>query len=178
MGRKSRDAGKEFEQRVENALRAASQSRLVTWWAHQQPAVTRAGKPIGQSGADFALVLRGGLSGAIECKSVLGDRLARHVIRPEQARHLDTVARSGGLALLAVEFRDVSAGIVSAHLVPWLSVPWTVARSAESATRDALAEWRMRPDGSIAALTRVCPACDSVGPIGPISGCCHGGPPF
>ncbi len=178
MGHASREAGKQFEQRVQNALVAATQAGLLLWWTHQQPIVTMHGKRIGQSGADFALITRGGIAGAVECKSVRGLRLMREAIQPEQARHLNAVSKGGGLALLAAEFRCEETGIVSAHLIPWKEVPWAVARTAESVTRDALARWKMRPDGSIAALVRACPSCNTVEPLGPILRCCHGGIPF
>lgn len=179
MGHASREAGKSFEKRVQNALDAARQSGVVLWWTHQQPIMTMRGKPIGQSGADFSLLLRGGLGGAIEAKSVKGKRLMRDAIQPEQTRHLNIFAKAGCLALLAVEFRDEDSGIYSAHLVPWNLVPWEKARTAESVTRDAILDWTMRPDGSIAAMIRVCPSCNGVEPRGPIArGCCSGGIPF
>lgn len=178
MGHASREAGKEFESRVQNALTAATQAGVVAWWTHQQPIVTMRGRRIGQSGADFALILRGGISGAIEAKTVKGNRLQRDAIQPEQTRHLNVVSKHGGLALLAVEFRDEQAGIYSVHLVPWSKVPWQVARTAESVRRDDLLEWAMKPVESIASLVRVCPSCDGVEPVGAVTRCCSGGLPF
>lgn len=177
MGHSSRDAGKAFELRIENALTVAMQSRVVSWWAHQQPAYSRFGTPLKPSGADFVFVLRGGVSGCVECKSLKGSRLARSAIAPEQSRHLDAVSKERGLALLAVEFRDEEKGIFSSHLIPWDAVPWKVARSAEAVSMDALQGYKLQPAGSIASMLQVCVACSTYRPLGISVECCrtHGG---
>ena len=76
--------------------------------------------------------------GAAEAKSTKSESLPRKRIEPLQARHLDHTARVRALALLLVEFRLPDD--VYHFAIPWLQVPWSVARTAESLTlSDALA---------------------------------------
>jgi len=92
--------------------------------------------------ADYVLCLAGGHYAAVEAKACDGLRLYRHRIAPLQARHLDTVARGGALALLLVAFRDPAPDYFA---VPWLEVPWEKARSADNVCAVALASWRIAP---------------------------------
>jgi len=88
--------------------------------------------------ADYVLCLHWGWYGAVEAKACDGPRLYRTRIAPLQSRHLHTVARGGGLALLLVRFDDDYA-------VPWLEVPWEQARSADSVSAASIAQWRIAP---------------------------------
>jgi hypothetical protein len=84
---------------------------------------------------------------AIECKSIKGDRLPRSMIETDQEKHLDAVARSGGLALLAGEYRVKRERI--RFFCPWLEVPWKVINSAESVLLEDVEQWLEQPGGKI-----------------------------
>lgn len=112
--------------------------------------VSRGGKPIEWAGtgpADYQGVIRGGIAIAVEAKSV-ERRLSRADVRLHQQRDLDAVAQLGGIALLAVEIRDLQV----IAIVPWLSVPWTQrSRQIDGRTvishtvgAEELAPWRLR----------------------------------
>ena len=178
-GHASRDAGRSFEERIKNALVVATQQGIVAWWAHQEPAYTRFGVPLKDSGADFVLVLKGGLAGAIECKSTKTARLMWDAVAHEQARHLDATHRAGGLALLAAEFRE-ETGIHHSYLVPWDRIPWEKARTALSVTADALekAGYGLQSSGSIARHLQSCVSCGAYHPIVGTKVCCRASAPF
>ena len=99
--------------------------------------------------ADYTGVLLDGRSGTlgVEAKS-REERLYRHGksgISPKQQRYLDSIVRGGGgLALLAVRFTGGSAP--GDYVVPWQSVPWAVAKSAESVTAVDLSFWKIPAD--------------------------------
>lgn len=172
MGHKSRDAGSSFEKRVQGALVAAQQAGVVAWWSHQHPLMNQRGTYVGQTGADFVLVLVGGTSGAIEAKSVKGASMPRDRIEPEQARHLTAVARERGVALLALEFVDEERGAKDQFLVPWDAVPWKLARTSERVyARDLSLLYRMRPMSTIENLVEKCHVCRRYGLFG--RGCCQ-----
>ena len=155
-GRRARRSGVEFEQWMHGQLDAAV---LVGRLAHYHPIWPEAGYERvadGKGGwrfelvwkadahADVAGVLTDGRALVIECKSVEGGRLEKSAVEPQQQRHLDAVAKAGGLgglALLAVEFRTEGRATRSLrrYVIPWTQVPWTKARTALSIEeRDAL----------------------------------------
>ncbi len=90
--------------------------------------------------ADWTGTLEGGRSLAVEQKSTKDNRLALSAVEPKQQKHLEAVARAGGLALLVVEFRNPPL-VARQFAIPWLDVPWTVARTAKSVCAGDLAKW-------------------------------------
>lgn len=185
MGHASRDAGKEFEARIDNALAVGMQTGVVVWYAHQQPTVTMFGKRIAKSGADYVLALAGGTAGAIECKSAVpkkndAHRIGLDAFTGKQKDHLDATARSGGLALAALEYRDPRSGVVRAFIVPWQLVPWKKLTSRHVVElEDIDARWTMPTTGTIAAYVKKCVGCARYYPAhAPFAACCSGGPPF
>lgn len=78
---------------------------------------------------------------AIEAKSVEGTRFYRANVTKEQQDHLDAVSLAGGLALLALCFRNDSG--FARYVVPWSLVPWRKLRSSESVEADMpeLRQW-------------------------------------
>ena len=179
-GRKAQVAGSSAESWLdaqhEIALRLGILARIDKI---DPPAVVRNGKvEFGErTGADYVGMLGSGLAGkpvyglatycAIESKSTLKEYLPRAEVKKEQQRHLDEVARGGGLALLVVEFRgEPSAEVVLAtgevalrvhggvqfnpayrrYCVPWQDVPWQVLKTAQSVSEEALAKagWQVQ----------------------------------
>lgn len=91
--------------------------------------------------ADYVGCLGSGGYLSAEAKSTSHKRLLRSVIEPLQARHLDLVAKAGGLALLLAEFR--SDGL-KRFAIPWAEVPWKIARSADGITPDDVLSWQVQ----------------------------------
>lgn len=150
-GRLAHAAGESLERWLDSQHKAARAMGLGHIRKVGPPVIVgRGGKPIEWAGtgpADYQGVLRGGRAIAIEAKSV-ERRLSRADVRLHQQRDLEAVAELGGIALLAVEIRDLQVIAV----VPWRDVPWTQrtrqidGRSVTSHTVGAeeLAPWRLR----------------------------------
>lgn len=181
MGHASREAGGSFEKRVESYLLIAKQQLIVAWWIKQQPAVTRFGKPIAQTGADFVGCLCGSaIMFAIECKSAAERKSAKRIARDEftekQQAHLECVARAQGLALAAIEFRDEQSGEKHSFLVPWASMPWKTPRSSESVSREDIpAQFAIRHESPLNVYVQRCFRCSSYFPVGSRGSCCATG---
>lgn len=160
--------GKAFEKDVIGGqLEAARQRGTVAYLEHAEPGYRlMGGRPIAteQGGADWSgFFANGALAFAIESKSVQGDRfyyndLLRKTkqgtkVPRQQMVHLGACDRAGGLALLALEFRDVetfagqSVAPPKRFAVPWAEVPWEVAISAKSVRPEALKGWELAPTG-------------------------------
>lgn len=104
--------------------------------------------------ADYTGVLwGGGQTLGVEAKSVSRDYLPKSMIEVRQAEHLTAVARAGGIALLLAEFR-LDAGRPFRSAIPWLEVPWSVARSVESINSAAVEKWRIVADPAACYLSR------------------------
>jgi len=160
-GRKAKRRGEALETWVRGLLISALLALVIAHWMQIWPEAKHKRAPDGRGGwrfelrwgarahADFAGTTADGRSFAIECKTVEGARLPRARIAAQQVKHLDAVARAGGVALLALEFRDegpvVSVG--RQYLVPWGQVPWVVARSAQAVEEASLARWRIKHGG-------------------------------
>lgn len=189
MGHLSNDVGKAFDGRLEAAMEIAQQTRVIEWFAHQQPAFTLSRKPVKQSGTDFVGVLRGGLMLAVESKSVKGDTLefdlivpdptAKHpygAFRQEQVAHLNGTQRAGGVALVAVEFR-----LEHSHhpfLIPWdeLGRLWKPRVKRRTVKLDEIPDrWIMPHEGVIASRLLRCEGCGTYRALGPRrTNCCWG----
>lgn len=94
--------------------------------------------------ADYTGILEGGRYLAVEAKSTEKGRLLRNVVEPRQQEHLEVVTRAGGLALLLIEFRREP--FFARYAVPWLEVPWTKLRTAESVAAEDIGIWIIKPD--------------------------------
>lgn len=130
-------AGKLHEKRIEAELRVAVEQGVIAWWAKNEPTFRAVGRgkflPVAAGGADFAGVLTGGLAFSVEAKSTGEPRFYRSAIPEGQARHLDAVAKNGGLAVLAVQFRTGPGGVGwPSFALPWGAVPWAMQRDALS----------------------------------------------
>lgn len=141
MSRVQQAAGARFEQWIEAQHAVARNRGLLVHAEHTQAVARVIGGMVVYAApgvADYVLCLTGGHYAAVEAKACDGPRLYRSRIGPLQARHLEAVARGGALALLVVEFGDVSA---ARFAVPWLDVPWARARSADSVSAADLIPW-------------------------------------
>lgn len=98
---------------------------------------------VGKGVADYIGTLEGGRSFALEAKSTSGEYLPKSEIDTKQAEHLQLVALAGGLALLLVEFRSDEHPYWRRYAVPWLEVPWEVARTAQRVVQDKIEKWRV-----------------------------------
>ena len=147
-GRRNKAAGDSCEAWVEAQHDMAKRLGALAHVVHNEPhAKYIRGRLIYTSAgvADYTGILNNGTYVAIECKSTSKDALPRAAIKPMQARHLDAVAKAGGVALLLVEFRGRA---LSKFAIPWDKVPWTTKRTAESLSFDAelLYPWTIYPD--------------------------------
>lgn len=146
-GHSARDAGKEFEDAVDGWLTRLRQQRVVEWWEANRP--ERAGAVFtGKSGADRHGILRGGVAMAMEVKSTRpGDKFERRRISEKQEAHLAAAARSGGLSLLALQFRMAPPTPHCIALIPWDEAPWSRPYSQWVLTVEDCAQWMVPPEG-------------------------------
>ena len=156
-GRINKASGDAFESFLEIHHSYALRLGILAHIEHNQPEAKMIhGRLIytRQGVADYTgtLMNKVGSTLAVEAKSTSGKRLAKSVIQPRQASHLDAVAKAGGFALLLVEFRH--GPVPDRYAIPWLEVPWKVARSAESVVSEDIISWQI--DGSC-YLTRFIP---------------------
>jgi hypothetical protein len=158
--------GQLFQDGIANQLEAARMMGEIAWWEHNQPLFRPIGKgrfvAVARGGADFAGILPGGgIAFAIEAKSCDDDRFYRSWLPENQTSHLDAVARAGGLALLAIQFRGAPCS--PSYLVEWFSVPWLTIRSAPSIGPADLVGSSMARGGFLLAPFLVrCPRCRRV----------------
>jgi len=148
VGRFSQGVGDSFEKWVEGALDAALRLGIITHWVHNMPVakmIHGQWKPVAPGIADYSAIGNNqhGTLIATEAKNY-ARRLPRNEISREQQRHLDAVVRAGGLAFLLARIRD--EGVAQNFAVPWQSVPWAVAKSAQSVTAADLAPWKVPAD--------------------------------
>lgn len=158
-GRAAQRIGDALERWVASYLATAVQAGVLAWWikiqagAKEGPVRDRGSggwrKGIiwtARAAADFAGFTPSGRPVAIECKTVAGVRLYHAAIEPQQLDHLARTSSAGGIALLAVEFRNEGRATRDArqYFIPWHLVPWETARSAPSLTELGAAPWRER----------------------------------
>lgn len=140
-GRTAQQAGSNFESWIETQHEIAERLGILAHVEHSEPHAKMIGGRLTYASpgtADyFGTLDRCGLSYACEAKSTSAPRFQRSGIEPKQQKHLEAVARAGGLALLLVEFRYRQARFA----IPWLQVPWEVKRTAESITPDSVGQW-------------------------------------
>lgn len=160
MGHFANDAGKAWEQTVDRRLAMLKHTGVVAWYEHQQPElyslgmVRRGGRMIqafgkgAPSGADFSGALVGRTAFGVEAKSKGPKEGADPILILEddvsdrQREHMDTLARAGHLAVLAVQFRlERDPWVLAA--IPWLEVPWEVPRSRHVLRHTAALPWRI-----------------------------------
>lgn len=148
-GRRAKQAGNAFEDYLRGHHELAQARGIL---AHvdkiDPPAVVRSGRVEfgARTVSDWIGMLVGGRYLAVEQKSTLQAYLPRSELTDKQQKHLEVVAHSGGLALLAVEFRARPVGEARdvpprRYVVPWLEVPWQVLRTAESVAETAIHKW-------------------------------------
>lgn len=94
--------------------------------------------------ADYIGCLEGGRYLALEAKSTKDSRFPKSEISHKQQDHLDRVAKTGGLALLLIEFRYFEGSIRFA--IPWQDIPWKIKRTAESISAEDLSCFVIDPD--------------------------------
>lgn len=151
----ARHAGASFEGWLEVHHREAVRVGLLAWWRHVSPRVMWIGhgakaqaKVVGEACADYVGQLATtGRALVVEAKSTSHARFALAQLEVQQLAHLDACAAGGGLAILAIEFREQGEGtlrILGRYAVPWQSVPWQVLRSARSVGPAELAPWLVR----------------------------------
>lgn len=178
-GKNAFAAGKEFEVKCVGArLKADHQAGILRHLTHSQPTFRRVGKeffPVAQGGADWVGILSGSsMSVAVESKSTKKGFFAYEQIPDGELEHLDAVASSRGISLLAIEFRDeeefasVFISPPQRFLVPWEQVPWKIARKNKRITPELLVGWEMPSTGNslLVDFIRRCPTCRSVFPVG------------
>lgn len=164
-GRRAKRLGDELERWVGSYLATAVRAGALAWWMKVHPGVVHRRALIDgrwgfklawgeRAAADFVGLLPDGRMLAIECKSIEGQRLPRRAIQPQQLAHLGAVSTTGGVALLAAEFRDEGAAGYAArqYVIPWHLVPWVTARTAESLTELDATPWRERRGEFLARL--------------------------
>jgi len=177
-GARAQAAGEAFEELVEGLLKAATQTGLVADWEHTQPLFRRLGAgrfaPVAAGRADYSGMLVGGLAFALECKSTKEARFYRRQLPPRQVAHLDATLRGGGLALLAVEFRE--AIHVHRFAIPWGAIPWARALSADSIRASALEIHRLRYPWLLEPHLARCEACGRASALGRHTCCVRSAP--
>ena len=148
-GRANKASGAKFELWLEYQHITALQLGILAHIEKTEPRATFVkGKLIytAKSCADFVGVLdRCGTTIAIEAKSTK-DRFYKSEVSDKQQDHLSRVAHAGGIALLAIEFRDKLISMPLRFAIPWLSVPWRVAKTSESLTLEGLLKWPSIPE--------------------------------
>jgi hypothetical protein len=135
IGRLSQAVGEHFENWIDGQHEMAMRLGILAHVEKNEPHSKMLGGHLIHTApgvADRTGTLEGGRSLAVECKSTSDKRLSKSAISKRQAEHLDAVGRAGGLALLLVEFRSLTAPLYRRFVVPWLEVPWKVLRSAKS----------------------------------------------
>lgn len=145
IGRSAKAAGDAFEVWIETQHEIAERLGILAHIEHNEPHSRIVGGRLIYASAgvsDYTGTLEGGLSYACEAKSTSAERFPRSKIEPKQQRHLEAVARAGGLALLLVEFRYPSTvSPPERFAVPWLKIRWQVRRTAESVGPNDLDAW-------------------------------------
>jgi len=152
--RRAQASGDAFEQVLERHIFTPLQGAgVIARWDHLEPPMKRVRStdglrfvPTEKTGADYVLMLRGGLYCAAEAKSCDSDRFPRRNIKAHQERHLTETVNGGGLAFLLLHFRGQSVPW-SCYWIPWAQVPWTTRRTAESLTTDDVRPWRVESWG-------------------------------
>jgi hypothetical protein len=163
-GRTAKLVGDLFEDWIDGQHEMAQRLGILAHIAHNQ-AQSKIVKGrlsyVAKGVADYTGMLVGGTTLAVEAKSTALKSLARKAIKKKQADQLDAVARAGGHAFLLVEFRIKTVPLRLRFAVPWLEIPWTVKRSAQSVSAEALQKWKIEP--GTCYLSRVHPGGPAVG---------------
>lgn len=157
------DAGKAFEALIVAELEQERRAGRVERHDRHQPLYRciRPGVyvPAEKGGADHFGALAGGLSFAIEDKSVIGSSLPWTRLTEGERRHLQDVHRARGLALLAVELRPPSAPAPLRFVVPWDRVGWRKSGSGLGVGLLGLAGWELREGEFLRRFVSWCPHC-------------------
>lgn len=160
-GHRAKQAGEAFEAWLAAQHRLAEHRGVLAWARAVSPRVRWVGhgaaaraKVVGDACADFLGQLADGRALVVEAKSrrAADGPLYFTEIEPQQREQLDACARHAGVALLALEFREVDGFVLTPRrfVVPWPSVPWRVRKTAQSlALEDLIAcgtDWQVRAD--------------------------------
>lgn len=151
-GRRAKAAGSAWETWIETQHEKARHFGILAHVEHAEPhtRVINGRVEYTEKGvADYFGTLEGGRSLATETKSTKASRFPRNEVSSKQQDHLERVARAGGLALLAIEFRVVETFGTWQRLrfaVPWLEVPWQIKRTAESVSAEDLKGWEVHSE--------------------------------
>ncbi len=176
MGHFTRDIGKQLEDATATKLTVLRQQGIVAWWQKNDPSYRRRGgfyQPTIASGADFSGTFMGGLSFALETKSIgvkketgkIDEFCLEQRIPVVQLDHLNATARSGAVSILVLQFRHPNAPW-ALFGVPWLQVPWRKHRVRHFVTHDDLGSFRL-PAHTMILDQFVAPTCITPG-SGPI----------
>jgi len=149
IGRLSQAAGSSFESWIDGQHEVAKMIGILAYVAHNQVETNvikgRLTRTAASESDYTGLLDRGAKYFACEAKSTKAESLPRAAVQPKQQKHLEIVARAGGLALLLVEFRITELPLRYRFAVPWLEVPWVTKRSAESVSAEQLGPWLIAP---------------------------------
>lgn len=163
IGRSAKAAGDAWERYIEAEHQKAEMLGILAFVEHSEPHAKMIGGRFqftSPGTADYVGTLdRSGLSFCAELKSTYKDHLLKSAVEPKQQRHLEAVARAGGLALLLIEFRrqplpGVPIALHDRFAVPWLKVPWKVKRTAESVSVEDLGEWVIKHEPGYCYLSK------------------------
>jgi hypothetical protein len=146
MSLESKVVGAAFESFLETQHAIAERTGILAHVVHNQPTANFVGGRLvyTEAGvADYTGTLdRGAVTFAAEAKSTKQDYLKKSAITDLQQRHLTAVACAGGLALLVVEYRFDSHPFRTRFAIPWLKVPWKIAKTKERLNAaDISSEW-------------------------------------
>jgi hypothetical protein len=145
-GRAAQHFGEMWEMWGDGQLAAGVFKGVIAHYTHTQPVakyINGVLTYVDSGVSDFVGMLEGGKQFVAEFKSVAEGRLYKSIVAKDQAEQLEAVARGGGLALLVGEFRDDGSGQRFRFAAPWLSMPWKVARSAESVLPEDMVKWQI-----------------------------------
>lgn len=150
-GRHAKASGDQFEVWMEGQLDHAMRLGILACWHHNEPKVKVYDGKVNydkKSVADYSATFERhglGVSGAFEAKSTSAKNFPLNEVSLLQQRHLEAVAKAGGIALLVVEFRSAVAPLFQRFAIPWLDVPWIVLKTAKTINVSLLNQWVIPP---------------------------------
>lgn len=147
-GRHAKAAGDQFEVWMEGQLDHSMRLGILACWHHNEPKVKVYNGRVNydaKSVADYSATFEGSRSGAFESKSTSTKNFPLSEVSLLQQRHLEAVAKAGGIALLVVEFRSAVAPLFQRFAIPWLDVPWIVLKTAKTINPSLLSQWVISP---------------------------------
>ncbi len=153
VGRYKKLVGDQFESWAEGQFNHAMRIGILATWHHNEPKVKIIygqlkydEKSVSDYSATFETTIGApGRSGAFEAKSTGGKNFSLAKISPLQQKHLEAVARAGGIAMLLVEFRRETVPLFRRFAIPWLDIPWVTLRTAKSISADVVDRWEVAP---------------------------------